>query len=108
MADLLYSDLWGPFIENVLEGRYLGEHLALQYKCHHLAFRGKDVDWQIWLQTGEVPSVRKFVITYKRIAGAPQYTAYITSGQILDEIPDENFHFTPPEGAEKVDFVVEK
>jgi hypothetical protein len=108
MADLLYSDLWGPFLKNALEGRYLGEHLALKEKCHHLAFRGKNVDWQIWLQPGEAPRLRKFVITYKRIAGAPQYTAYITGGNALEDIPDKEFQFTPPEGVEKVEFVVEK
>jgi len=108
MADLLYSDLWGPFLQNVLEGRYLGKHLALKDECDHLAFRGKDIDWQVWLRTGEIPTVRKIVITYKRVGGAPQYTAYITGGKALEDIPDEDFQFTPPEGAEEVEFVVEK
>jgi len=46
-------------------------------ECEHLAFRGVDTDWQIWIETGARPVPRKYVITSKTLAGAPQYTLRI-------------------------------
>ena len=42
--------------------------------CDHLAFRNLDTDWQIWVESGERPLPRKYVITSKTVAAAPQYT----------------------------------
>jgi hypothetical protein len=43
----------------------------------HLAFRNADTDWQIWIELGARPIPRKYVITNKAVAGAPQYTLRI-------------------------------
>ena len=43
-------------------------------ECDHLAFRNLETDWQIWIERGERPLPRKYVITSKTVATAPQYT----------------------------------
>jgi len=47
------------------------------FECEHLAFRNDDTDWQIWIQVGDAPIPRKYVITSKTEEGAPQYTLVI-------------------------------
>jgi hypothetical protein len=71
-------------------------------ECEHLAFRGHDTDWQIWIQAGSQPIPRKYVITSKTLPGSPQYTLRIKSWK-TDAISDPDaFAFKPPEGATKV------
>ena len=69
-------------------------------ECEHLAFRGPDTDWQIWIETGAKPVPRKYVITSKTVAGAPQYTLRIKEWK-ADLSPDV-FVFKPAQGANKL------
>ena len=72
-------------------------------ECEHLAFRGVDTDWQIWIESGARPAPRKYVITSKTLAGAPQYTLRIKDWK-TDAIADADaFVFKPPSGVTKVD-----
>jgi hypothetical protein len=43
------------------------------------------------------------VITYKAMPGQPQYTAVFSDWDLSVSLPDEQFVFTPPDGATKVD-----
>jgi hypothetical protein len=72
-------------------------------ECEHLAFRGKDTDWQIWIQTGDQPLPRKYVITSKTVAAAPQYAVVIRDWKIGVEPNDKVFVFTPPQDAKQLD-----
>ncbi len=74
-------------------------------KCHHLAFRQKAVDWQIWIDAGDEPVPRKLVITFKQQAEQPQYTALIHRWDVNPKLGDEMFQFQPPAGVRKVDFL---
>jgi len=50
---------------------------GLAHFVEHLAFRGAETDWQIWIDIGARPVPRKYIITSKTLAGAPQYTLRI-------------------------------
>ena len=58
--------------------------ILLGKRCHHLAFAQEHVDWQVWIEDGAQPLVRKFVITYKDEPGAPQYTAIFFDWKLND------------------------
>jgi hypothetical protein len=101
-TDLLVSNSYDVLTSDVIEGHHVGQGVVDGVECEHLAFRGHDTDWQIWIQTGAQPIPRKYVITSKTLAGAPQYTLRIKDWK-TDPITDANaFAFTPPEGAAKV------
>jgi hypothetical protein len=101
-ADLLVGNLFEYLTSDVIDGVHVGEGVVDGVECEHLAFRGHDTDWQIWIQTGAQPIPRKYVIASKTIAGAPQYTLRIKSWK-TDAISDPDaFAFKPPEGATKV------
>jgi hypothetical protein len=101
-TDLLLSNAYDVLTSDVIEGHHVGQGVVDGVECEHLAFRGHDTDWQIWIQTGAQPIPRKYVITSKTIAGAPQYTLRIKDWK-TDAIADTDaFAFKPPEGATKV------
>jgi hypothetical protein len=102
LADFLSDNLYAVLLKNAVTCRYLGLHYAEGIKCHHIAATQKDIDWQIWVDAGEVPQVRKLVITYKKQPGAPQYTAVLKSLEKVTEFPEGTFTFKAPEGAKKI------
>ena len=76
LADLLYSDL-SHLSDLPVSGAYVGESYLEGMACDHLAFRGESVDWQVWVDRGEKPLIRKVVITYKELPGGPQFIAHL-------------------------------
>jgi hypothetical protein len=101
-TDLLLSDAYDVLTSDVIEGHHVGQGVVDGIECEHLAFRGHDTDWQIWIQTGAQPIPRKYVITSKTLEGEPQYTLRIKEWK-TDPIADADaFAFKPPEGATKV------
>jgi hypothetical protein len=103
LADLLSDDLYSVLMKNAVTCRYLGLHYADGIKCHHIAATQKNIDWQIWVDGGDVPQLRKIVITYKLRPGSPQYVAVLKNFTELDKIPAEDtFTFKAPEGAKKI------
>ena len=105
LADFLFADPYKVFTEGMQSGTYVGLDHVGQVMCHHLAFRQRTMDWQIWIDAGEQPLPHKFLITYKRQAGQPQYIALIQHWEVNPKLADELFQFQPPEGIRKVDFL---
>ena len=105
LADLLSNDLFSVLMKNVKTCHYLGIHYTEGIKCHHIAATQNNIDWQIWVDAGDVPQLRKIVITYKQKPGAPQYTAVIKSINEVSQFPENTFTFKSPEGAKKISFL---
>jgi hypothetical protein len=102
LADLLFADPYKVLTEKVTSGGYVGLHKVDGVKCHHLAFRQSALDWQIWIDSGDKPLVRKLVITFKRDAASPQYCARLHHWEEDPDLPDSLFQFKAPKGAKKV------
>jgi hypothetical protein len=98
-ADLMFSNPYEVLMEGVESSLYLGTAYIDGVEVHHLAFREADVDWQIWVQTGDVPLPMKYVITTKWVTGAPEYSIRLRDWNTSPQIPANRFTFTPPAGA---------
>jgi hypothetical protein len=105
LADLLSDNMYSVLMKNVKTCRYLGLHSADGIKCHHIAASQNDIDWQIWIDAGDTPRLRKIIITYKHKPGAPQYTALLKSFNEVSQLPEDTFAFKAPEKAEKIPLV---
>ncbi len=103
VADLLFSKSYEGFIAGVRTGQYIGLHETDGSKCHHLAFQTDMIDWQIWIDAGEIPIPRKLVITYIEEEGHPQYTVRLDKWDLAAKLPPETFEFHPPKGAKHVE-----
>lgn len=103
LADFLYTDVYDRLMSDVQRGVYLGIHEAAGVPCHHLAFEQATIDWQLWIDAGDEPLPRKLVIAYKTEDEVPQYAVTIRKWRLDAKVPDELFHFEPPEGARRVE-----
>jgi hypothetical protein len=101
-TDLLLSDAFDVMMTSVLDAEHIGLGVVDGVECEHLAFRGPDADWQIWIETGAKPVPRKYVITSKTVAGAPQYTLRVKDWKTDAFADADTFVFKPPAAATKV------
>lgn len=102
-ADLLLSNVYEELTEPVTEAMYLGNGVIDGVECEHLAFRTPEVDWQIWVATGDKPYPCQYVVTSKWTTGAPEYQLRIRKWDDSPEVSDQSFKFEPSDGAKKTE-----
>ena len=107
LADLLYSDL-NPLEQRAEEADFVDNSLIDGRPCSHLAFRGETVDWQLWVEQGERPFIRKVAISYREQPGVPQFVAWLNEWQTPERFDDKLFIFSPPEGSLPIDVLMPK
>ncbi len=101
-ADFLGTHVFEELMDGVIVAKHVGLGVIDGVECEHLAFRTRDVDWQIWIEAGSRPIPRKYVITSKAVGAAPQYTLRIKDWKTDAPAGADAFAFTPPPGANKV------
>jgi hypothetical protein len=101
-ADLLMSNVEGELMPLVTDVKDLGSGVIRGKECDHLAFRTKEVDWQIWIAQGNEPYPCRYVVTSPSVAGFPQYSIDVSGWKASTAESAVNFSFTPPAGATKV------
>jgi hypothetical protein len=102
-TDLLLTNSFDELTAKAIDARHIGQGVIDGVECEHLAFRGIDTDWQIWIESGPRPIPRKYVITSKTLAGAPQYSLKIKDWKTDVPADAEAFVFKPPADAQKAD-----
>jgi hypothetical protein len=102
-ADLLASKPLDNPTTDITSGTYVGDTFIDGVKVHQLAFRGTNVDWQLWVTAGDKPLPLRYVITTKWLSGAPQYTLELRNWNAAPNIDAARFTFVPPQGAKRLD-----
>lgn len=102
-ADLLLARGYDELMSDVIEVKNIGRGVVDGKECDHLAFRNLDVDWQVWIEAGERPIPRKYIITSKAVTGAPQYTLRFKDWSTDAIASADTFSFNPPPGTRKID-----
>lgn len=105
LADLLYDDL-APLDQRASEADVVGDSLVGGRPCRHLAFRGATVDWQLWVEQGDKPFIRKLVISYREEPGTPQCVALLDLWETPERFADGLFTFVAPQGSQWVKVLV--
>ena len=101
-ADLLMSDPYKELMPEVNDVKDLGSGVIHGIECDHLAFRTKEVDWQIWIAQGARPYPCRYVITSKKVTGWPQYTLDIWAWKTGAEVASDGFKLDIPTSAKKL------
>jgi hypothetical protein len=104
-ADLFYEDPAQSFMEQMRTAEYVGLSEADGIACHHLLFTGETFDWQVWIEAGDRPALRKLAIDYKMLPGRPQYMLRIISVETLTSVEPGEFDFEAPADAEKIEML---
>ncbi len=102
-ADLLAERPLDSATTDIVSGVHVGMTFIEGVEVHQLAFRGAEVDWQIWVTAGDRPLPLRYVITTKTIPGAPQYTLQIRDWNVAPQVDPARFVFSPPAGARQLD-----
>jgi hypothetical protein len=107
-VDLPLADLfaWGTDRsrpQDIITATRVGTSTIKGTACDHYAFHQADIDWQVWIQQGERPLPRKLVITTTTERSQPQYSVVYT-WDLSPQIPAQAFTFTPPAGAQRIEF----
>jgi hypothetical protein len=103
LADLFFWGSEKSDAADIKAAATLGRSAVKGTACTHYAFREADVDWQIWIQDGEMPLPRKLVITTVGEKTQPEHEVVMT-WDLSPKLADGNFVFAPPAGAQKIDF----
>jgi hypothetical protein len=102
-ADLLLSDPFAALMSDVVDAKDLGSGVIGGAECDHLAFRTKDVDWQIWIAQGTQPYPCRYVITSTAVEGGPQYSIQFRDWKTGGDVAAADYGFIAPAGATAID-----
>ena len=102
-ADLLADRPLDSATTDITSGVHVGMTFIDSVEVHHLAFRGVEVDWQIWVTAGDRPLPLRYVIISKSVAGGPQYTLQLRNWNVAPSLDPARFLFAPPPGARQLD-----
>jgi hypothetical protein len=105
LADFVFFNLYDNFTAQVTESAYLGTDKVEDTLCHQLAFKQDEIDWQMWIQDGDMPLPRKLRIVYKKVPGEPKFTITFTKWEFSEELPDDKFNAVLPDDAGAIDFL---
>jgi len=100
-ADLLMSNIYDQLMPEVTDAKDLGSGVIGGVECDHLAFRTKDVDWQIWVAQGDRPYPCRYEITSTQVSRAPAYSLDLRSFK-TDAVAPATFAFQAPTSARKL------
>jgi len=103
---LLQSDPLDEVTEDVSSLGYGGLEKIGDDAVHHLTIKEPEVDWELWVQAGERPFVRKVAVDLSRALarqGAPAnvkvtLTEQYAKWEVAEPPPASRFAFTPPAG----------
>jgi hypothetical protein len=101
-ADLLMSNIYDQLMPEVVDTKDLGSGVIGGVECDHLAFRTKEVDWQIWIAQGERSYPCRYVITSTQVTRAPQYTVDLRAWKAGAQASAYRFTFIAPTGVRKL------
>ena len=96
-TDLLLSNAFDELTANVIEARHIGQGVIDGVECEHLAFRGRRYRLaDMGRERRASPIPRKYVITSKTLAGAPQYSLKIKEWKTDVPAEADTYVFKPP------------
>ena len=104
VAGFLLADPYAKMMEGVKTAFDAGSSLLEGSSCRHFAFSESDADWQLWIEDGAKALPRRLAVTYKNVPGSPRVLALLSDWNLSPTIPADEFTFTPPAGATKVEW----
>ena len=105
LAPLLSTRIAGDFESKVQSSTYLGLHDAEGEPCHHVLYRGANVDLQVWVTTDDEPLLRKMLVTFWQIEGSPQQTLIFTEWNLKARAGRRAFKPKLPDGSIRTGFL---
>jgi len=93
LANILYSDLHKR-IPPKNEGYYFGTSEVDGIECHHIGFSNAVQETQLWIEKGEKPLIRKFIVIDKTEMHLPR-SGTMLRWNLEPEFSKQHFEFIP-------------
>lgn len=107
LALLLVSRAAEEIERRVTEVDYVEYSTMCAVPCHHIAARTESTDFQVWISAGQSPVPLRVSITYRGVAGEPQFRAELSDWNFAPAADDAVFAFSAPADARKIAFAVD-
>jgi hypothetical protein len=104
-ADLLLTNSYDELMSDVTDIKDLGSGVIGGVECDYLAFRKKEVDFQIWIAQGSKPYPCRLSITSHMVRGDPQYSIQLRDWKTGGNAEKADFAFKNTTNAAKVEVV---
>lgn len=105
MADLVYGNAYAILMQGVESATVFGKVTIDGIACDHLAFRRPDVDFQLWVASGDQPLPCKFAVTDTSTPALLSTVTVTSHWNLAPDAGNAEFEFTPPDGATSVTFL---
>ena len=102
-ADLLLTNAYDELTSDVIDIKDLGSGVIGGVECDYLAFRKKDVDFQIWVAQGDKPYPCRFSITSREVPGGPEYSVQVRDWKTGNDVATADFTIKNSSNANKVE-----
>lgn len=103
LAEFLESNPHSKFLDEVNTARVIGTVRAGDALCEQLAFTGRDIDWQLWVTTGdENPLPARIAVIFKNKPGRPRAVIEFMRWDLNRRLSPAVFKFKPPAGTSAV------
>lgn len=106
LALLLVSTLPDELERRLESLAYVERDTLTAVPSDHLVGQTEDVDFQVWISTGDKPLPQRITITYKTDEGEPQYRADLTDWNLEPDATPAQLAFRPPDGAERIPVMI--
>jgi hypothetical protein len=107
LAMMLVTRLPAELERRVRSVDLVEQDIVMDVPCAHLAVRGEQVDFQIWIPLQGDPLPRRVVITYKKAESQPQFWANFSEWNLSPNPPEGFFAFSPPDGVNRIPFLAQ-
>ena len=105
LADFLTNAPDKAFLTGVTSGRVVDTVMIDGVPCLHLVFsQPPGLELELWLQKNNPVVPRRLIVVDHSLPGSPNFVAEMSGWNFGVHPAEADFAFTPPEGAEQVDF----
>ncbi len=109
LGDFLTNAPDKAFLTGVTAGREVGSATIDGVPCHHLVFsQPPGIELELWLEANEQSLPRRFLVIYRSLPGEPNFIAEFSDWNFTVHLPDSDFQFAPPDGAEQLQLGTEQ
>jgi hypothetical protein len=105
LSPLLRSDPYKALTDGLESADVIGRVTLEGRTFHHLVFTEKDADWQLWVEGGAKPTVRRVEIVYKNMPREPRITIDFANWNLSATPAADFFTYHKPADAKAISFL---
>ncbi len=103
LSDFLSDDPAKSVLSGLVFGGQVGTSIIDGVRCIHFFFNQEpDIDVELWLEDNDRSLPRRVIMTYRSLAGRPNFIAELSDWDFSTQFPDSDFVFNPPPGVQQV------